>query len=134
MVSAYAEGVKEFVVYTALRILLFLASLAMVLGVWCCSPTRAAAVGVVIAFVLSGDRVVLPAQPAARRVRRAGSRSAPSARHAPRSRRCRAREDADDRRPDGPGERQRRLRRLSCRSTRLSAWPRTLASSGTRNL
>ena len=55
MVTAYAEGVKEFVVYTALRIVLFLASLAIVLGVWMLlSDTVSVTWAVVIAFVISG--------------------------------------------------------------------------------
>ena len=55
MVTAYAEGVKEFVVYTALRILLFLASLAIVFGVWMLlSDTVPVTWAVVIAFVISG--------------------------------------------------------------------------------
>ena len=55
MVTAYAEGVKEFVVYTALRIVLFLASLAIVFGVWMLlSDTVPVTWAVVIAFVISG--------------------------------------------------------------------------------
>lgn len=34
MVTAYPEPVKEFVVYTAMRIGLFLTSLVVVIGVW----------------------------------------------------------------------------------------------------
>jgi len=47
--------VKEFVVYTGLRILLFLATLAVVLGAWVLLADEANLfVAVVIAFVLSG--------------------------------------------------------------------------------
>ena len=46
---------KEFVVYTGLRILLFLATLAVVLGAWVLLADEANLfVAVVIAFVLSG--------------------------------------------------------------------------------
>ena len=46
---------KEFVTYTALRIVLFLASLAIVLGVWMLlSDTVSVTWAVVIAFVISG--------------------------------------------------------------------------------
>ena len=46
---------KEFVVYTGLRILLFLASLGVVLGVWVLVAGQANLLaGFVIAFVLSG--------------------------------------------------------------------------------
>ena len=49
------DGVKEFVVYTGLRILLFLASLGVVLGVWVLVAGQANLLaGFVIAFVLSG--------------------------------------------------------------------------------
>lgn len=55
MVTAYAGAVKEFVVYTALRIVLFLGSLGIVFGIWYL-VTGAVPVlwGVVIAFLLSG--------------------------------------------------------------------------------
>jgi uncharacterized membrane protein YfcA len=47
--------VKEFVVYTGLRILLFLATLGVVLGAWVLLADEANLfVAVVIAFVLSG--------------------------------------------------------------------------------
>ena len=46
---------KEFVVYTGLRILLFLAALGVVLGVWVLVAGQANLLaGFVIAFVLSG--------------------------------------------------------------------------------
>lgn len=49
------DAVKEFVVYTGLRILLFLASLGVVLGVWVLVAGQANLLaGFVIAFVLSG--------------------------------------------------------------------------------
>jgi len=54
-VATYPEGVKEFVIYTALRIVLFLASLAVVFAVWFAIAGRAQVTGVVIvAFVISG--------------------------------------------------------------------------------
>jgi ABC-type bacteriocin/lantibiotic exporter with double-glycine peptidase domain len=54
-VSAYPEPVKEFWVYTALRVLLFLASLAIVLGVWVLIAGEFNLFfAVIIAFVLSG--------------------------------------------------------------------------------
>jgi protein-S-isoprenylcysteine O-methyltransferase Ste14 len=49
------KGVKEFVVYTALRLLLFLASLAVVVGVWMLLADSVPVVwAVVVAFALSG--------------------------------------------------------------------------------
>ena len=46
---------KEFVVYTGLRIVLFLATLGVILGVWVLVADEANAfVAVVVAFVLSG--------------------------------------------------------------------------------
>lgn len=53
--TTYPGGVKEFAVYTALRILLFLASLGVVSGLWLLVAGEANLLGVfVIAFVLSG--------------------------------------------------------------------------------
>lgn len=53
--TTYPGGVKEFVVYTALRILLFLASLGVVTGVWLLVADQANLLATfVIAFVLSG--------------------------------------------------------------------------------
>jgi hypothetical protein len=47
--------VKEFVVYTGLRILLFLATLAVVLGAWVLAADEANVfLSVIIAFVVSG--------------------------------------------------------------------------------
>ena len=55
MVSAYPEHVKEFVVYTALRIVLFLASLAIVVGVWLLVGDQVPVLwAVAIAFLMSG--------------------------------------------------------------------------------
>jgi uncharacterized membrane protein len=55
MVSAYPEGVKEFVVYTALRVLLFVASFGVVLGLWALLADAVPLLWVVvIAFVVSG--------------------------------------------------------------------------------
>jgi hypothetical protein len=55
VVTAYPEYVKEFVVYTALRIVLFLASLAIVIGVWLLVGDQVPLLwAVAIAFVLSG--------------------------------------------------------------------------------
>ena len=53
--TAYAGLVKEFVIYTALRIGLFLASLVVVVGVWMLIADRVPVLWVVvIAFVVSG--------------------------------------------------------------------------------
>jgi hypothetical protein len=47
--------VKEFVIYTALRILLFIASLALVVGVWLATGhTVPLAIAFLIALVISG--------------------------------------------------------------------------------
>ena len=55
MVTAYPEGVKEFWVYTGLRVGLFLASFALVIGVWMMVADQANVLwAVVIAFVASG--------------------------------------------------------------------------------
>ena len=56
MVSAYPERVKEFVVYTALRIGLFVTSLVVVSGVWGLVSGGEVPVlwAVVIAFIVSG--------------------------------------------------------------------------------
>jgi hypothetical protein len=51
----YAGGVKEFVVYTAMRIGLFLTSLAVVVGIWMLITGEVPILwAVVIAFALSG--------------------------------------------------------------------------------
>lgn len=55
MVSAYPEGVKEFVIYTALRIVLFAASLGIVIGVWMLVGDQVPLLwAVAIAFLVSG--------------------------------------------------------------------------------
>ena len=56
MVTAYPEGVKEFVIYTAMRIGLFVTSLVVVAGVWGLLSGGEVPVlwAVVIAFALSG--------------------------------------------------------------------------------
>ncbi len=55
MVTAYPEGVKEFVVYTALRIGLFLTSLIFVGGAWGLIAGEVQPLWVVvIAFIISG--------------------------------------------------------------------------------
>lgn len=55
MVTAYIGRVKEFVVYTVLRILLFVASFGVVLGIWdLAADTVPLLWVVVIAFVISG--------------------------------------------------------------------------------
>ncbi len=55
MVTAYPEPVKEFLVYTVLRIALFLASAALVTGIWLFfSDTVPSFWVIVIAFVMSG--------------------------------------------------------------------------------
>jgi hypothetical protein len=87
--------VKEFVVYTALRLVLFLASLAVVVGVWMLVADRVPLVwAFVIAFVLSGvgSYFLLNKQRAAfaRRVDERAKRAAA------RFEEIRAREDTDD--------------------------------------
>lgn len=55
MVTTYPEHVKEFWVYTLLRVVLFAASLAVVVGVWFLVDDRVPIVwAVVIAFLISG--------------------------------------------------------------------------------
>ena len=55
MVTAYPEGVKEFVIYTAMRIGLFVSSLVVVTGVWMLVTGEVPVLwAVVIAFALSG--------------------------------------------------------------------------------
>lgn len=55
MVTPYPCGVKEFVVYTALRLLMFAATFGIVIGVWLLVADRANIfVAVVVAFVVSG--------------------------------------------------------------------------------
>ncbi|MFC4783111.1 DUF4229 domain-containing protein [Nocardioides sp. MAHUQ-72] len=86
---------KEFVVYTALRIVLFFASLAVVIGVWMLlSDSVPLLWAVVIAFVMSGiaSYFLLNRQRAAfaRRVDERANRARA------RYEEMRAREDADD--------------------------------------
>lgn len=53
--SAYPEPVKEFVIYTGLRIVLFLASLGVVVGVWMLLGDNVPLLwAVAIAFLVSG--------------------------------------------------------------------------------
>ena len=53
--TAYPESVKEFVVYTGLRVVLFLASLGVVAGAWVLIAGDVPVLwALVIAFVLSG--------------------------------------------------------------------------------
>ena len=53
--TAYPEGVKEFVIYTGMRIGLFLSSLVIVIGVWMLIAGEVPILwAVVIAFALSG--------------------------------------------------------------------------------
>ena len=55
MVTAYPEGVKEFWIYTLLRVVLFLGSLGIVVGVWFLFTEEVPIIwAVVIAFVMSG--------------------------------------------------------------------------------
>ena len=55
MVTAYSGGVKEFWIYTALRIVLFIGSLGLVIGVWFLFADEVPLLwAVVIAFVMSG--------------------------------------------------------------------------------
>jgi len=89
--------VKEFVVYTALRILVFTASLAVVFGIWFAIAGKVNAFGlVVVAFVVSGiaSYFLLNRQRAAfaARVEQRAQRATA------RFEEMRAREDADDQR------------------------------------
>ena len=53
--TAYAGPVKEFWIYTLLRITLFLASLGIVLGVWFLVDDKVPVIwAIVIAFLMSG--------------------------------------------------------------------------------
>ncbi len=55
MVGIYPEPVKEFAVYTALRVLVFAAAFAVVLGIWLAVADSVPILWViVIAFVVSG--------------------------------------------------------------------------------
>ena len=55
MVTAYPDRVKEFVVYTGLRVFLFIGSLAIVSGIWMLASDSVPLVWpVVIAFIVSG--------------------------------------------------------------------------------
>ncbi|MCW2796795.1 MAG: hypothetical protein JWM79_2292 [Nocardioides sp.] len=55
MVNAYPDRVKEFVIYTGLRIVLFLASLGIVIGVWLLVGDNVPVLwAVAIAFLVSG--------------------------------------------------------------------------------
>jgi uncharacterized membrane protein len=55
VVGPYAGVVKEFIVYTGLRLLLFAATFGVVVGVWLLVGDRANIfVAVIIAFVVSG--------------------------------------------------------------------------------
>ena len=55
MVGIYPEPVKEFVVYTVLRLVVFAASLAVVGGIWLALSDSVPVMWVfVIAFVISG--------------------------------------------------------------------------------
>ena len=55
MVTAYPETVKEFVVYTAMRIGLFITSLVVVIGVWGLVADEVPLLwAVVLSFALSG--------------------------------------------------------------------------------
>jgi len=55
VVAPYPEGVKEFWIYTLLRIVLFLGSLGIVVGVWRLVDDEVPVFwAVVIAFVMSG--------------------------------------------------------------------------------
>lgn len=53
--TTYPEGVKEFVIYTGMRIGLFLSSLVVVIGVWMLIADEVPILwAVVLAFALSG--------------------------------------------------------------------------------
>ena len=95
MVTAYPDQVKEFVVYTGLRVLLFIGSLAIVTGIWMLLSDSVPLVWpVVIAFIVSGvaSYFLLNRQRAAfaKRVEERAARATA------RFEEMRAREDAED--------------------------------------
>jgi hypothetical protein len=95
MVTAYPEAVKEFWVYTGLRILLFVASLAIVVGLWFLFAGRAPIFwAVIIAFLMSGiGSYFLLNGPRAKFAQRVETRAE---RMTSKIEEMRAREDADD--------------------------------------
>ena len=95
MVTAYPDRVKEFVVYTGLRVLLFIGSLAIVTGIWMLVSDSVPLVWpVVIAFVVSGvASYFLLNRPRAAFARRVEERAA---RATARFEEMRAREDVED--------------------------------------
>ena len=115
---------KEFWVYTALRGLLFVATLALVVGVWLLVADEVPVLwAIVVAFVLSGlgSFFVLPAL--ARGVRPQGAGSVPTVR------RRRSRRAAPGRTPTSRRARQSRPRRPIWRWMRASSWPVIFAIS-----
>ncbi|GAA2010031.1 hypothetical protein GCM10009719_20270 [Nocardioides kribbensis] len=93
--AGYPGGVKEFVVYTALRLVLFAASLAVVMGVWLSVAGQANLLwSFVLAFVISGIGSYFllngPREAFARRVDERARRAAS------RFEEIKAREDAED--------------------------------------
>lgn len=93
--AGYPGGVKEFVVYTALRLVLFAASLAVVMGVWLSVAGQANLLwSFVLAFVISGIGSYFllngPREAFARRVDERARRAAS------RFEELKAREDAED--------------------------------------
>ncbi len=55
MVGPYAGGVKEFAVYTGLRLAMFAATFGIIVGVWLLIGDKANIfVAVVVAFIVSG--------------------------------------------------------------------------------
>ena len=76
MVGNYPDLVKEFVVYTLLRLVLFAASFAIVAGIWLAVADEVPVLWVfVIAFVISGLASYFVLEPAARAVRPARRRA-----------------------------------------------------------
>ena len=132
MVGIYPLAVKEFVVYTALRLLLFAASLALVLGIWLAVSDQAPILwGVVIAFVLSGVASYFllngPRESLAAARRRARAQGVGGVRGAQGARGRRLTPGRLARPPKSQG-----LGPLRRRSMRYCGWPRILAISGTR--
>ena len=81
LVADYPEGVKEFWIYTALRVLLFVASAAVVFGIWLAVAGTAPIMwALVIAFLVSGVASYFLLNPPAHGVRPPGRRAGPPGR------------------------------------------------------
>ena len=114
---------KEFWIYTGLRVALFLGSLAIVSGIWAVATGEVPILwAVVLAFLISG----IGSYYLLARQREAFAQRVETPRPAGH------REDRGDAQQGRRGLARQRFLRLSCRSIRLSDWPRIRASSGTR--